>query len=109
VLYSGTGGSDAGDRPFIDARGTFPPLDAARKEKDFPPLGAAGFVAETNAAAARVWRCAEGEYESAVVLVQRPAATQDAEGAAAATQDAEGATEGATAADGEPAELITTR
>jgi len=90
VLYSGTGGSDAGDRPFIDARGTFSPLGG-------PPARAAGFVAETNAAAARVWRCAEGEYESAVVLVQRAAATQDV------------LAEGAIAADGEPAELITTR
>jgi len=61
LFYSGTGGSEAGDRPFIDIRGTFPPLDESTKE--------GGFVSATNAEAARLWRCAEGEYESSVVIV----------------------------------------
>lgn len=53
LLMSGVGGSDDGDRPFIDRR-----------------MLLGDGVEETNAAAERLWRCEEGLYESPIAAVK---------------------------------------
>jgi hypothetical protein len=92
IMFAGTGGSDDGDRPFLDLRELFPrqsayaPSDASEgseSEAVAPPSGQMGqddgegktqeddgMEVVKNTASVRLWRCDKGVYESIQNVVQ---------------------------------------
>eukprot|EP00802_Teleaulax_amphioxeia_P004870 Tamp_04874.p1 GENE.Tamp_04874~~Tamp_04874.p1 ORF type:complete len:973 (-),score=164.66 Tamp_04874:223-2871(-) len=81
VFFAGTGGSEDGDRPFLDLRPLFPrhlaqvPDYAAQSaeaatEADESEGAAAAAGGERQGEVVRLWRCAVGVYESIQNVVQ---------------------------------------
>lgn len=74
AFFSGTGGSEDGDRPFLDLRPLFDSekVVVSEDEEASSTSGTDGFeyTSKTNAEGLRLWRCEEGCYESTTLIVE---------------------------------------